>query len=146
MAKRTYDQKLQNILDYVEITNYHWDRLKGELHDDEEFWQHIFGTMTEQDWWDWVEIQPALKIQYEQEYRRWYKLDEGTADIHKRLAFGKPLYRKDQKNGNKAVFRAWMNIKDFINDITGQPTVQYTAKDREPVPEPTPKETLFSFE
>jgi hypothetical protein len=146
MAKRTYDEKLQNILDWVEITNYHWDRLKGELHDDEEFWQHIFGTMTEQDWWDWVEIAPALKIQYEQEWRRWYKIDEGTQDIEKRLAFGKPLYRKDQKNGNKAVFRAWMNIKDFLNDITGQPTKEYTLKDREPTPEPTPKELLFSFD
>ena len=146
MAKRTYDQKLQNIIDYVEITNYHWDRLKGELYNDEEFWEHIFGSMTNQDWWDWVEVAPALKIQYEAEWRRWYKIDEGTKDIEKRLAFGKPLYRKDQKNANKAVFRAWMNIKDFINDITGKPTKEYTDKDRLPQPEPTPKELLFSFD
>ncbi len=146
MAKRSYDEKLQNILDWVEITNYHWNRLKGELYNDEEFWEHIFGSMTEQDWWDWVEIAPALKIQYDAEWRRWYKIDEGTKDIEKRLAFGNPLYRKDQKNANKAVFRAWMNIKDFLNDITGQPTKQYTVKDREPVEKPTPKETLFDYE
>jgi hypothetical protein len=102
--------------------------------------------MTDEDWWDWVEIAPALKIQYETEWRRWYRIDEGTKDIEKRLAFGKPLYRKDQKNANVAIFRAWMNIKDFVNDITGQPTKEYTAKDREPIAVPTPKETLFDYE
>jgi hypothetical protein len=146
MAKVTYDQKLKRINDWVEITNYHWDRLKGELYNDEEFWEHIFGSMTADDWWFWVDIAPAVKIQYETEWRRWYKLDESTEDIKKKLMLGKPLYRKDQKNANIPVFRAWMNIKDFINDINGTPTKQYTVEDRKPQQEPTPKERLFIFD
>lgn len=127
MAKRTYQEKLANINAWVEITNYHWHRLQGELHNDEEFWEHTFGSMSDQDWWDWCDIEPSLRIQYEQEYRRWHKLDQGTQDIKKRLMLGKPLYRKDQKNANRDVFRAWMNVKDFVNDINGTPTVDYTT-------------------
>jgi hypothetical protein len=146
MAKRTYDDKLKNILDWVEITNYHWHQLKGEMFNDEQFWDDTLHAMINDDWWDWVDIAPALKIQYETEWRRYPKLDVSTQEVHKDLMLGKAVTKKSRKGKNFQAFRLLMNIKDFINDITGQPTHQYTAKDREPVPELTPKETLFSFE
>jgi hypothetical protein len=146
MAKRTYDDKLKNILDWVEITNYHWHQLKGEMFNDEQFWDDTLHAMINDDWWDWVDIAPALKIQYETEWRRYPKLDVSTEAVHKDLMLGKAVTKKSRKGKNFQAFRLLMNIKDFVNDITGQPTHQYTAKDREPQPEPTPKELLFSFE
>jgi hypothetical protein len=146
MAKRTYDDKLKNILDWVEITNYHWHQLKGEMFNDEQFWDDTLHAMIADDWWDWVDIAPALKIQYETEWRRYPKLDDSTEAVHKDLMLSKAVTKKSRKGKNFQAFRLLMNIKDFVNDITGSPTTQYTAKDREPVPEPTPKELLFSFE
>ena len=58
----------------------------------------------------------------------------------------KAVTKKSRKGKNFQAFRLLMNIKDFINDITGSPTKEYTAKDREVQPEPTPKERLFLFE
>ena len=145
MATRTYDQKLKNILDWVEITNHHWHQLKGEMFNDEQFWDDTLHAMTNDDWWDWCDIAPALKIQYEQEWRRYSKLDESTKEVQKDLMLGKPVTKKSRKGKNFQAFRLLMNIKDFVNDITGSPTKEYTAKDREPQPEPTPKELLFTF-
>lgn len=144
--KRTYQQKLANINAFVEITNYHWNRLLGWLEDDEEFWEHIFGTMTTDDWWDWVDIEPALKAQYPDEFRRYPKVHLGTEHLKKCLMFGKPIYLKDVKGANFESFRAWMNIKDVMNEINGTPTRIYTEKDRQKAQEqanPTPFERLF---
>ena len=145
-TKKTYQQKLDNINTFVEITNYHWDRLMGEMFNDKEFWEHTFGTMTNEDWWDWVEIEPALRAQHEDIFRRYPKITAGTEHINKNLMNGKKLYKKDVKGANFETFRAWMNIKDVMNDINGTPTKVYTDKDREQAHElanPTPFERLF---
>lgn len=146
--KRTYQEKLANIKAFVEITNYHWDRLLGWLEDDKEFWSHIFETMTEQDWWDWVEIEPALRAQYPDEFRRFPRVKQGTEHINKCLMMGKKLYHKDVKGANYQIYLAWMNIKDVMNEINGTPTKQYTDKDRQQAQEianPTQFERLFEF-
>jgi hypothetical protein len=145
MAKRTYDQKLQNICDWVEITNHHWHRLKGEMFNDEQFWDDTLHAMHSDDWWDWVDIAPALKIQYEQEWRRYPKLDVSTDEVQRDLMLGKAITKKSRKGKNFQAFRLLMNIKDFINDIAGTPTHQYTDRDRQPEPELTGFERMFSW-
>jgi len=123
MEKRTYDQKLANIQQWVKIVNHHWNRLNGNLHADETFWDETLHSMTDRDWWDWVEIAPALKIQYEDDWRRWSRSLEYDGDeINKKLMLGKPVVRKNQRTANTTAFRLLMNIKDFINDINGTPT------------------------
>jgi hypothetical protein len=146
MATRTYDEKLKNICDWVEITNHHWHRLKGEMFNDEQFWDDTLHSMTNDDWWDWCDIAPALKIQYAKEWRSLPKLDISTEEVKRDLMLGKAPTKRSRKGKNFQAFRLLMNIKDFINEIAGTPTKEYTAKDREPQPQPTPKETLFSFE
>ena len=129
---RTYNEKLANIRAWVEIVNHHWTRLNGKLHDDEQFWSETLHAMDDRDWWDWIEIAPSLKIQYEADWRRWARgLEYDGEDIHKKLMLGKPVVRKNQKTANKQAFRLLMNIKDFINDINGTPT-----------PKPTPKPVI----
>lgn len=122
---RTYDLKLQNVCDWVGITNYHWHRLKGLMYDDKEFWADTLHAMTKDDWWDWVDIAPSLRIQYQEEWRRYPKLDEGTEAIKKSLMLGKPVTRKNGVGKNFEAFRLLMNIKDFFNDLAGEPTQQY---------------------
>jgi len=146
MAKQTYQDKLTTINAWVEITNYHWLRLKGEMFNDEEFWDHTIHAMTNDDWWAWCDIAPSLAIQYEQEWRRYPKLHDSTQAVLKDLMLGKPVTKKSRKGKNFQAFRLLMNIKDFLNDINGTPTRQFTDRDRQPEPEPTPKERLFIFD
>lgn len=147
MAKRLYEHKLSNINAWVEITNHHWHRLRGEMFNDEEFWDHTLHAMTNDDWWDWVDIAPSLKIQYEQDWRRYPKLDTSTEDIKKTLMLGKTVTKKNRKGKNFDAFRLLMNIKDFVNDINGTPTKQYPKKSDTDTkePQPTPFESLFDI-
>ena len=147
MAKRTYEQKLTNISDWVEITNHHWHRLKGEMFNDPEMWDQTLHAMTNDDWWDWVDIAPALKIQYEYEWRRYPKLDTSTEEVKRDLMLGKAVTKKSRKGKNFQAFRLLMNIKDFLNDVNGTPTRQYTDRDRQQVEEvERPVDRLFDFE
>jgi hypothetical protein len=145
MAK-TYQDKLTNINLWVEITNHHWQRLRGEMFNDEEFWDDTLHAMTSDDWWDWVDIAPSLKIQYEQEWRRYPKIDISTDEVKKTLMLSKPVTKKSRKGKNFNAFRLLMNIKDFLNDVNGTPTKQF-PKTPQPAIEPeTSFERLFDFE
>ena len=125
MIKRTYTEKIQTLNDWVAITNYHWERLNGQFYNDAEAWDQTLHAMREQDWWDWVEVEPALRAQYPDSFQRYPYISQGTEHINKALMFGKALIKKDVTGANFNTFRAWMNIKDVINDINGTPTKEY---------------------
>lgn len=129
MAKKQYSEKLRNINLWVEIVNHHWERLNGELFNDVEFWDDTLHAMTADDWWDWVDIEPSLKIQYNDEYLRYPKLESSTEEVKKMLMLGKDVVKKNRKGKNFQGFRALMNIKDFLNDINGTPTTNASVKD-----------------
>lgn len=141
--KRNYQQKLTNIQNWSAIVEYHWHRLKGLVRNDAEFWDHTLHSMTDQDWWDWCDIEPSIKIQHEEHYRRYPKLSEDTQEIRSRLMLGKQITRKMGVSKNLTAFRTLMAIHDLVNDIKGTPTVQYTDKDRKPEPELSPFERMF---
>lgn len=140
--KRDYQTKLKNIETWVEIVDHHWHRLRGQLHNDTEFWDDTLHAMQDQDWWDWVDIEPAIKIQHEYHYRRYGKLTEDTKDIYKMLALGKPVTRKNGAHKNITAFRTLMSIHDLFNDIKGTPTRQFSAVDTIEE-QATPFEKLF---
>jgi len=143
MAQRTYKEKLQNIQDWVSIINYHWERLLGDLFDDKEFWDDSFHSMTKDDHWDWLDIEPALRAQYPESFRRYPTITADTEYLRKQSMMGKPVFVKGVKHKNFGGFRAWMNIKDVINDINGTPTHQYTDKERARI---RAQSTLTNFE
>lgn len=128
MARKTYDEKLRNINLWVEITNHYWHKLRGDMYNDTEFWDHTLHSMSADDWWDWVDIAPALKIQFEDCWRRYPKLEDSTNQVRKTLMLSKPVTRAKGKGLNFEAFRLLMNIKDFINDINGTPTKQYNTR------------------
>ena len=141
MAKKTYQEKLANIEAWVEITMHHWHRLRGEMFNDKEFWDDTLHSMSNDDWWDWVDIEPAIKIQYAEHWRKYTKLTEDTKEIYTKLALGKPITRKMAVQKNLTAFRTLMAIKDLINDIHGTPTTDYSKiKETEAA---TPFERLY---
>lgn len=140
---RTYTDKLTNIVTWAEIVDYYWHLYQGDMYNHEDMWDHTLHAMTNDDWWDWVDIEPALKIQYQEHYRRYPKLTEDTKDIARKLQLGKPVTRPNAKQKNFTAFRTLMAIHDLVNDIAGTPTQQYTKKHREPTPETTPFERMF---
>jgi hypothetical protein len=131
---RTYAEKYHNLGLWVEITAYHWQRLKGQLHNDPEFWADTFYAFELQDWWDLLDVAPVLKLQYPELYIKYSRLDQDLAQIQRRLMLGKPVIKPMAKNHNLAPFRAWMAFKDLINDVRGTPTVQ-TFEEPEPEPQ-----------
>lgn len=142
-VKRTYEQKLHNIETWADIVDHYWHLYQGDMFNHEDMWDNTLHAMTDQDWWDWVDIEPALKIQWEQHYRRYPKLSDDTREIYAKLALGKPVTRKGGKHKNLTAFRTLMSIHDLVNDSRGTPTKQYpknTAKVEESL---TPYETLF---
>jgi hypothetical protein len=125
MIKKPYEQQLKNINDWVEIVNYYWIQLDGVLHANTEFWNNTLHAMSPEDWWDWIEIAPALKAQHRDEWQR-HNLVHDTKAIEKKLMMGKPVVKKMRPESNRDAFRTLMKIKDFINDINGTPTVQFS--------------------
>jgi len=124
--KRNYNEKLENINNWVYITNHHWERLKGDFYNDEQFWDDSLHAMADDPvWWDWVETEPALRAQHPQAFSRYPFIQQATDHITRATMYGKPLVKKGVKNANFNTFRAWMNIKDVMNEINGTPTVQY---------------------
>ena len=138
MNSRTYDEKLKNILTWVEITNHYWNLYRSDINNKTDFWDNTLHAMTERDWWDWVEIEPALRAQHPNSFRAYPWIKDGTEHINKSLMYGKPLVKPMRPSANFNTFRAWMNIKDVVNDLVGEPTKQY-PKPEEIKPEDTPK-------
>lgn len=138
---RTYQDKFNNILAWSQIVDHYWKIYQGDMYNHEDMWDNSLHAMTEDDWWDWCDIEPSIKIQYEQYYRRYPKLADDTKDIYKRLQLGKPITRKMGKSKNFTAFRCLMAIHDLFNDIQGTPTQQFTRTHKEE--ETTQFERLF---
>ena len=126
--KRTYQEKVENITNWVKIVNYHWQRLNGQVNNDKEFWSQTLEAMTNEDWWDWVDIFPALKAQHPDAFAKYPYAEIGTDHITKKLHKMQPVVKPSVAGRNFEAFRTLMNIKDVINFIEGTPTIQFTKK------------------
>jgi hypothetical protein len=139
--KRTYQDKFKNIETWAEIVDHYWHLYQGDMYNREDMWENTLHAMTNDDWWDWCDIEPAIKIQHEQHYSRYPKLRDDTKDIYRRLQLGQPITKKNGKNKNFTAFRALMAIHDLMNDIHGRPTQHYDPPKVEP--QPSPFHSLF---
>ena len=145
MSKK-YQDKLDNINCWVEIVNIHWDRLRGEMYNDPQFWDDTLHAMGKDDWWDWIDIEPALAIQYAEAFRKYPKCHEATEEVKRIVMLGKDVIRKNHKGKNFTGFRALMNIKDVINEINGTPTRIFRKEEPLAVEDTeTQFEKLFDF-
>lgn len=122
---RTYNEKVDNVVNWVKIVNYHWTRLEGDLHNDKDFWRDTLHAMDDSDWWDWVDIMPALKAQHPQAFAKYPYAEISTEYITKKLHKKQPVVKKNITGKNFDAFRALMNIKDVVNEIAGVPTIEF---------------------
>lgn len=127
---KTYTEKLNNITDWVRIVNHYWQELQGDLYNNKEFWRDSLHAMTNEDWWDWVDIMPALQAQHPDTFRKYSSIQEDTKEINKKLLLGKTIVKPNVSGKNFEAFRALMNIKDIMNDIAGTPTIDYKKKSK----------------
>lgn len=147
MTKRTYKDKEEHFNQWIEIINYYWHFLKSDLYNNTDFWDNTFHSMDEQAWWDMVDVYDIIRQQYPEEFYRFPYQHEDIAWIKKKLLLGKPVIKPMAKEYNKTGFRAWMVMKDVVNNINGTPTVNYKnnpSKGPDPDPE-TPFERLFDI-
>lgn len=122
---RTFQERIHNINLWVEIINHHWQRLEGDIHNDCQTWNDTLHAMTANDHWDWVEVEPALRCIFPEIFRRYRWIEQDTHHMRQCLQRGEPLIVKYRPLKNRPCFRAWMTIKDIINEINGEPTRQY---------------------
>lgn len=133
-----YQDDITIITEWSKLIDQHWHRCQGELYNDKTFWHDCIHDMPKEVWWSWVDIEPALKIQHEEIFRRFPKISDDTNYIRQRLMLGKTFNRKGVPGENTVIFRTVMTIHDIINDIEGTPTKRYVK--------PQPQETLTPFE
>ena len=125
MTTRKFQDKVANLRDWVEIINYHWDRLRGELHNDTEFWEDTLHAMTNQDWWDLVEAYPTMYDLHSDLFREHGGMARDIQTIESRLMLGKPVVKTGRRDHNFSPFRALMVLKDVLNDLMGTPTKKF---------------------
>jgi len=123
--KKTYDQKLENVTNWVKIVNHYWPTLQGEFYNNKEFWDQTFHSMTEEDWWDLCDVMKVLEIQEPELFRKYPYASIRIEDVLKKLHAGKSVVNKHISGKNTVAVGALMNTKDIINEIAGTPTIQF---------------------
>jgi hypothetical protein len=146
MARRTFHDKLKNVEDWIEIFNYHWERLKGHYHNDKEFWDDTLHSMENQDWWDIVEIYPTLHDLYPGHFHDYGYIKNDIDQIERRLMLGKSVIAKNRQSHNFPAYHAMVVLKDVINAKNGTPTKSYKKNSRDDNDQTTPFENLFDIQ
>lgn len=147
MAQRTYKEKKETVKAWVEIINYHWDRLYGVLNNDKDFWADTLHAMQDCDWWDCVDVADVLTRQYPEHFRPFSNFSQDLQEVTKRLHQGKAVVKPMRVSYNLAAFRMLMTLKDVVNEIRGTPTKRFTKRQQQlqqEIDEPTQFERLFN--
>jgi len=138
MAKRTYDQRLNNTKDWIAVINEYWDKHQGLLNNKKDFWDSVMHTMTNEDWLDIYTVADISNRQDPEDFRKYPNFWENLNDLNKRLQLGNAVIKKfDRQQYNKAPFQILMAVKDHINSSQGTATKQF--KEIVEVKQPTTK-------
>lgn len=136
-----FEDKVRITHEWVKAVNKYWIICEGELFNHKEFWSETFHSMSNEDWEDMIAVMDVVKA-----------TEPGVVSDIAAVAFdevkqvlmyeahsGNPRALDSRKHKRKA-FKALMNIKDIINDLSGykQPT-KFPKKST-----PTGFENLFS--
>jgi len=122
MTEQEFTQAWTHLESWVNSMRPHWRRLKGNVHDDKEFWRECLHQVPPQTWHSWCELYNTLEEAYPQHWRTHTHILEDTQAIAERLDQGKSITIFRNTTGyNKAPFRAAMAIKDIVAKITDEP-------------------------
>jgi len=145
MTEQEFAQAWTTLETWVNSMRPHWRRLKGNVHDDKEFWRECLHQVNADVWHSWCELYTLLEETYPQHWSRHTHVLEDTQEIARRLDLGKSITIFRNTTGhNKAPFRLAMAIKDIVAKITDQPfSIEPIVAQRT---RPTKQELLAEFD
>lgn len=144
MAQTKYQTDIELISAWSDLVDHHWHRLRGQLHNDKQFWADCLHDIPTDLWWSWVDVYPSLAVQHREFLERFPKLKEDTGWIKAKLMLDKPVTKKNLSQYNITAFRTLMTIHDLVNEIRGTPTQQYSQSKQPEALADTPYARLFS--
>lgn len=134
MTEHEFVKNFITVETWVNSMRPHWTHLKGDVHNDKDFWAQCIHSVKPTVWTAWCEIYGDLNSSQPDIFKRHSYIYEDSVVINTRLDKGEPMSKPYNKTGyNKPIFRAAMAIKDIIADITQRPFCTTTA----PAPVPT---------
>lgn len=135
-----FEDKLEECVSVVRITNEYWIKYKGDMFNHPDFWKDTLHGLDNEFWWNAVsviktiqEIEPGHIVPGT---RSTYNDIERV--LHKEGHVPRCLDRGKHK---KLAFKALMILKDVLNSVGGYEQPTKFKPDPEP---PTPFEQLFS--
>lgn len=146
MTEQEFIKNYDLVNNWVNSMRPHWTHLKGDVHNDKDFWAQCIHSVKPEVWTAWCELYGELKQNQQDLFRRHSYIYEDTVEIATRLDKGQPMTKPYNKTGyNKPIFRGSMAIKDIIADISGNPfTTGVTAPPKKKV-RPTKEEVMAQW-
>jgi len=121
----------------------HWVYLKGDVHNDKDFWNMCIHSVKPAVWTAWCQVYGELNQSHPEYFRKHSYIYEDTVAIATRLDKGEPMSKPYNKTGyKKTIFRAAMAIKDIIAEITERPFITHEQPVVEKRAKPTKAEVL----
>ena len=126
MAKKTFESKFNDIMEYHATIARHWADNEGIFHGKSKVWTDIYHSRTPEFWREFVEIGHKIIDQFEAAATKYPGFYNGLDTIEARLDADKKVIIKYATDGsNTPVFKCVMEFHDLVNEINGTPTKQY---------------------
>ena len=132
------ENKIKRIVTFVDIINYYYDEHPDGLNDNKEFWDifHEYVTPLSEDWV--IDTEEILHEHFSPYFQKFPYVNIGTEHLKKSILLGNPLTKPDVPSKNRNTLRAWFNIRDVVNDISG-----YEPPKKPKPPSDDPFDNLF---
>lgn len=128
MTEQEFIKNFNLVENWVNSMRPHWTHLKGDVHNDKDFWNLCIHSVKADVWTAWCEIYGDLNQSQPHLFKRHSYIYEDSVIINTRLDQGQPMSKPYNKTGyNKSVFRAAMAIKDIVADVTERPFLTSAA-------------------
>jgi hypothetical protein len=111
---------------WYQVCEFHWPRLKGDFHNDKQFWDDLFHNMDINDWISQVRLAQAFQATYPKMVKRFPNYHDQLDEVTRRIREDKAVIKPFNKTGwNKAAVGLFMAVRDILNEL--KPKNNYEA-------------------
>ena len=122
----TWDEVCDRADIWYYVCEHHWPRMKGEFHNDKQFWDDLFHNMKSEDWISQVRLAQAFIGSHPKEVRKFPNFNEQLNEVTRRILSDLPVIKPYNRVGwNRSAVGLFMAIRDIINAI--KPKNNYDA-------------------
>jgi hypothetical protein len=147
MNEQEFIKNFTQVENWVNTMRPHWAHLKGDVHNDKDFWAHCIHSIKADVWTAWCHLYGELNQSHPGYFRKHSYIYEDTVTIATRIDKGEAITKPYNKTGyNKPAFRAAMAIKDIIAEITERPFITVETPQPQKKAKPTPQEVQAQFD